>query len=88
MLQITILHEPNSVKVLEIKEVDTLTIISQFDEEKKKIDLEPLQNYVGQKALISHFNRVNDSTVFDYEHVKTITEVNKDANDIWYFQYN
>lgn len=88
MLQITILHEENSVKVLEIKEVDTLTVVSQFNEEEKKIDLEPLQTYVGQQALISHFNKVNDCTMFDYEHVKTITKVDKDENSIWYFQYS
>ena len=32
MLQITILHEKNKIKVLEIKSIDTLTVLSTFDE--------------------------------------------------------
>lgn len=88
MLQITIMHEANSVKVLEIKEVDTLTILSQFDESTKRIDLEPLKDHIGEKALISHYNKVNDCTMFDYEHAKTITDVGQDKDGIWYFQYN
>lgn len=88
MLQITILHEANTVKILEIKKVDTLTVLSQFDEQTKKIDLEPLKHYVGEVAMISHFKKVNDCTMFDYEHVKTITNVGQDSDGIWYFQYN
>lgn len=88
MLQIIIIHEVNAVKVLEIKKLDTLTILSQFNESTKMIDLEPLKPYIGEKAMISHYNKVNDCTMFDYEHVKTITDVGQDSDGIWYFQYN
>ena len=88
MLQVTILHEKNKIKVLEIKSIDTLTILSTFDESTGKIDLEPLKDHIGEKAMISHFNKENDGTMFDYEHVKTITKVDKDENDIWFFEYN
>lgn len=88
MLQITIIHEANTVKILEIKKIDTLTILSQFNEETKAIDLEPLKDYIGEKVMISHFNKVNDCTMFDYEHVKTITDVDRNSDGIWYFQYN
>ena len=88
MLQITIIHEKNTVKVLEIKEVNTLTILPQFNEETQKIDLEPLKVHIGDKAMISHFNKQGDCIMFDYEHVKTITDVGQDENGIWYFQYN
>ena len=88
MLQISILHEKNKIKVLEIKSVDTLTVLSTFDELTGKIDLEPLKDHIGEKAMISHFNKENDGTMFDYEHVKTITKVDKDENNIWFFEYN
>ena len=38
--------------------------------------------------MISHFNKENDCTMFDYEHVKTITKVDTDENGIWFFEYN
>ena len=88
MLQITILHEKNKIKVLEIKSVDTLTVLSTFDESTGKIDLEPLKDHIGEKVMISHFNKENDCTTFDYEHVKTITKVDTDENGIWFFEYN
>lgn len=88
MLQITILHEKNKVKVLEIKSVDTLTVLSTFDESTGKIDLEPLKDHIGETAMISHFDKDNDCTMFDYEHPKTITRVDKDENGIWFFEYN
>lgn len=88
MLQISILHEKNKIKVLEIKSVDTLTVLSTFDESTGKIDLEPLKDHIGEKAMISHFNKENDCTMFDYEHVKTITKVDTDENGIWFFEYN
>ena len=88
MLQITILHENNTVKILEIKKTDTLTILSQFDEKTQKIDLEPLKIHIGKAAMVSHFNKVNDCIIFDYEHVKTITDVDQDKDGIWYLQYN
>ena len=34
------------------------------------------------------FNKENDCTMFDYEHVKTITKVDTDENGIWFFEYN
>jgi hypothetical protein len=88
MLQIIIVHEKNNVKVLEIKDIETLTVLSQFDENTKMIDLEPLKPYVGEKIMVSHFNKVNDCIMFDYEHIKTLTDVGQDSDDIWYFQYN
>ena len=90
MLQITILHEKNKIKVLEIKSVDTLTVLSTFDESTGKIDLEPLKDHIGEKAMIIHFNfnKENDFTTFDYEHIKTITKVDTDENGIWFFEYN
>lgn len=87
MLQITILHEEKTVKILEIKDVDSLTVLSQFDKEAGSINLEPLKEYVGESVLITHFNRINDCTAFDYEHVKTITDVDKNQDGFWYFQY-
>ena len=57
MLQISILHEKNKIKVLEIKSVDTLTVLSTFDESTGKIDLEPLKDHIGEKVMITHFNK-------------------------------
>ena len=88
MLQITILHEESKVKVLEIKDVSNLSILSQFNETDGKINLEPLIYHVGEKVLVSHFNKIRDCTTFDYEHTVTISKVDKDENGIWYFQYN
>ena len=76
------------MKILEIKDVSTLTVLAQFDEQTKKIDLEPLKSYIGEKVIISHFNKHNKMTALDYEHVKAITDVGQDSNGIWYFQYN
>ena len=88
MLQIIILHEENKVKILRIVSVDTLTVLSTFDESTGKIDLEPLKDHIGEKVMISHFNKENDCTMFDYEHVKTITKVDTDENGIWFIEYN
>ena len=88
MLQITILHEENKIKVLEIKSLDTLTVLSTFDESTGKIDLEPLKDHIGEQVIISHFNKENDCTMFDYEHIKTINKVDQDENAIWLFEYN
>ena len=88
MLQISILHEKNKIKVFEIKSIDTLTVLSTFDESTGKIDLEPLKDRIGEQAMITHFNKENDCTKFDYEHVKTITKVDTDENGIWFFEYN
>lgn len=88
MLQISILHEKNKIKVLEIKSLDTLTVLSTFDESTGKIDLEPLKDHIGEQAMITHFNKENNCTKFDCEHVKTITKVDTDENGIWFFEYN
>lgn len=88
MLQITILHEEGKVTVLEIKDHSTLSILSEFDKTEGKINLEPLLYHVGESILISHFNKVNDCTMLDYEQTATLTKVDKDENDIWFFQHN
>ena len=88
MLQITILHEKNKIKVLEIKSIDTLTVLSTFDESIGKIDLEPLKDHVGEYVMITHFTKEGDCTKFDYEHVKTITNVDKDENGMYFFEYH
>lgn len=88
MLQITIMHEPQKVYILEIKEVDTLTILSQFDESKGLTDLEPLAEHVGDTAMVTHFVKENGCTRLDYEHVKTITKVDKDEHGLWFLEYN
>ena len=59
MLQITILHEKNKIKVLEIKSIDSLTVLSTFDESIGQINLEPLKDHIGEKVVISHFIKEN-----------------------------
>ena len=88
MLQITILHEKNKIKVLEIKSIDSLTVLSTFDESIGQINLEPLKDHIGEKVVISHFIKENNCTRFDYERVVTIIKVDVDENGIWFFEYN
>ena len=88
MLQITIIHEPKKTYILEIKEIDTLTVLSQFDESKGMIDLEPLCNHIGEKVVIEHFIKENGCTTLDYEHTKTISKVEKDKYGLWFLEYN
>ena len=88
MLQIIILHEENKVKILRIVSVDTLTVLSTFDESTGNIDLEPLKDHVGEYVMITHFSKDGDCTKFDYEHVKTITKVDKDENGMYFFEYH
>lgn len=88
MLQITILHEEGKIKVAEIKDHANLSILAEFDEVEGRINLEPLLYHVGEKVLVSHFNKVDDGVVFEYEHPVTLTKVDKDENGIWFFQYN
>jgi hypothetical protein len=82
------MHEPQKVYILEIKKLDTLTILSQFDESKGLINLEPLCDYIGEKAMVTHFVKENDCTRLDYEHVRTITKVDKDEHGLWFLEYN
>ena len=84
MLQISIYHEGNSLKVYDAKDHTTLTT---FDTTKGFIDLEPIRPYVGQRICLAHYNKHGDAIVFDYEQHKLLTKVDKDSNDMWFFEY-
>ena len=90
MLQIVMLHEDGRAKILEAKEVDALEtsfdVLCSFDEKLGQTSLESLQNYVGELVSITHFNRINDSTIYDYEQVRVLQEVDKDEKGFWYFK--
>ena len=90
MLQIVMLHEGDNAKILEVKEVDTLEtsfdVLCSFDENLGQTVLEPLQNYVGELVSVNHFNRINDSTMYDYEQVRVLQKVDKDEKGFWYFE--
>lgn len=93
MLQITILHErnenkANSVKILEIKDMDSFDVVSKFDDEKGMIDLEPLKSHIGETVLITHFNKHNGCTMYDYEARRNLINVDKDDNGLWFLEYN
>ena len=87
MLQFTIMHEPNKAYILEIKDIDALKTIAQFDESTNTIDLEVIKDYVGQQVAVTHFIRENCCTRVDYEDVKTITKVEQDSCGLWFVEY-
>lgn len=87
MLQIVIIHGERKTYISEIKDLDSLISLSQFDKEKCKIDLEPLVNHVGERVLVTHFIKKDECTRLDYEHEKTITKVDKDEHNVWYVEY-
>ena len=90
MLQLKIIHEfgKNYIAEIVINKNTGPETLSSFDNIKGSINLEPLKDYIGQKAMISHYINENNSTRLDYEHEKTITKVEKDENGIWFVEYN
>lgn len=87
MLQIIIVHEPNSLHISKIRDLEHMKSLATFDEQKKCIDLSPLKGHEGETILVTHFNR-DRCTRLDYEHEKTLTEVGTDENGFMYVQYN
>lgn len=90
MLQITICHSENTVRVADIKDTSSLQILSEFDDNTKKISLEPLKNHIGEKVMISHYNydKKSGQYNFDDEYVRTLTNVGVDSDNLEYFEYN
>lgn len=88
MLQIIIVHEPNSLYISEVRDLEEMKSLAVFDEEKHSIDLSSLEPHVGETILVTHFNRSDKCTRLDYEHEKTLTEVGTDDNGFMYVQYN
>lgn len=87
MLQISFLHEGTSLKIYEAKDHATLTILTTFDYSKGCINLEPLQGYVGRTVIVSHYNKIGDAIIFDYEQPKKLLKVDKDSNGMWFIEY-
>lgn len=88
MLQIVIIHESNTHKISEIRDLESMSSVSEFDEEKKSIDLNPLLGHEGESVLVTHFIRENGCTRLDYEGVKTLTDVGTNKDGFMYIQYN
>jgi hypothetical protein len=88
MLQIIIIHEPNSVHISEIRDLENLTSLATYDENKKATDLSCLESHIDEVILVSHFVRNNDCTRLDYEQERTLTAVGTDENGFMYLQYN
>lgn len=88
MLQIIIIHEPNSLYISEIRDLETMTSLAVYDENKKAIDLSSLKAHVDETILVSHFIRDNECTRLDYEHEKILTQVDKDDNGFMFIEYN
>lgn len=88
MLQIIIIHEPNALHISEVRDLETMTSLSTFDEDKKCIDLTVLESHIGETILVTHFNRENGCTKLDYEHERTLTKVGTDDNGFMFVQYN
>lgn len=88
MLQISIVHEHNKIIVREIKNLETSEILSSFDDNTGKIDFSCLIDEIGKDVLISHFNKNKQGDIeFDYEHVRTISDVSKNDNNYMSFSF-
>ena len=88
MLQIIIVHESNSLYISEVRDLETMTSLAVYDENKKAIDLSSLEPHIGETILVTHFIRNNVCTRLDYEHERTLTKVGTDENGFMYVQYN
>ena len=88
MLQIVIVHENNTHKISEIKDLDTMTSLQVFDENKKCIDLSSLSGHEGETILVTHFIKSEGCTRLDYEDEKTLIQVGEDSSGLAYMQYN
>ena len=88
MLQIIIVHEPNSLYISEVRDLETMTSLSTYDENNKAIDLSCLESHINEAILVTHFVRNGGCTRLDYEHEKTLTEVGTDGNGFMYVQYH
>lgn len=89
MLQIIILHDGEKANILEIKDIDVLEQniepLCSYDASLKQTVLEPIQDYIGELVLLTHFNRTNNCTMYDYEQVRILSDVGKDEKGFWYF---
>ena len=88
MLQIVIIHENDSVIISEIIDEETTTVLSEFDDQEDRINLEPLQSHIGEEVMITHFKIINGCTMLDCEHKSIITKVEKNEDGIWFFEYD
>lgn len=88
MLQIIIIHEPNSLYISEVRDLEEMDSLAIFDEEKKSIDLSSLENHIGETILVTHFNRNNGCTELEFEHKQTLTKVDTDENGFMFLEYN
>lgn len=88
MLQIIIVHEPNSVHISQIRDLETLETLVSYDKEKKCIDLSILKSHINETILVTHFNRNNGCTRLDYEQERTLTNVGIDENGFTFVEYN
>lgn len=87
MLQIVIVHEPNSLHISQIRDLESLSILASYEEDKKCIDLSVLESHIGETILVTHFNRKNGCTALDYEQERTLTKVGTDENGFTFVQY-
>ena len=88
MLQIIIVHDENSLRIEEVKDLDKMQSLATFDTNKNCIDLSSLKSHIGETILVSHFIRSDKCTRLDYEHEKTLTKVDTDENGFMFIQYN
>lgn len=92
MLQVRILKEVKDKtdgisRIVEVKDLDTMSTLASFDIDMGKIDLSCLKEHVGKPILVSHFIRENNDTRLDYEHEKTLKELGTDENGLQYISY-
>lgn len=92
MLQVIIMKKANDKAdgisyIEEIRDLETMSTVSKFDENARKIDLICLKDKAGQKILVSHFIKESDSIRFDYEGEKTLIEMDVDENGLQFIRY-
>ena len=87
MLQISFVHEGTSLKIYEAKDHAKMEVLAIFDDSKGFINLEPLREYVGRTVIISHYNKMGDAIIFDYEQPKKLIKVDTDSDGMWFIEY-
>ena len=91
MLQIIIIHEPDdSVRINKVRDLETMTSLSTYDESTNRIDLSCLEPHVGETILVTHFKRnvYGGCTWLEYEQARTLIDVGTDENGFMYLEYN
>ena len=94
MLQIVIVHENDKPRILDVKNLDFLGLgiqgdsVCTTDETTGQMILEPLKDFIGELVVVTHFNRINGSVIYDYEHVCVLNGVSQDEKGFWNLDFS